>query len=197
MAIKETLVYVINYINTIPGRDWGSALPINDCTRLNGWIMDHGSRWIVDIQSSETFRTLSLWFRTCPEEGTGSFTTFRLCRIIALVVLTISLRYTRYNIIGRRGNEVSIDASESDKIATRSLRFTNAENFRSKGIYHRISTIYGNKIMIESFVRRWVREFNTSRETVCDRKRGGRPSLVTEDLKKRVCNSRQQTEIFE
>lgn len=81
--------------------------------------------------------------------------------------------------------EVSIDASESDKIATRSLarlRFTNAENFRSKGIYHRISTIYSNKIMIESFVRRWVREFNTSRETVCDRKRG---------------NLRQQTEIFE
>lgn len=104
MAIEETIVYVINYINTIPGRDWGSALPINDRTRLNGWIMDHGSRWIVDIQSSETFRTLSLWFGTCPEEGTGSFTTFRPCRIIALVVLTISLRYTRYNIIGRRGN---------------------------------------------------------------------------------------------
>lgn len=33
--------------------------------------------------------------------------------------------------------------------------------------------------MDESLVRRWVREFNKGRETVCDRKRWCRPSLVT------------------
>lgn len=155
--------------------------------------MDHGTRWIVDIRSSETFRILSLWFGTCPKEGRGSFTTFRPCRIIALVVLTILLRYMRCNIIGRRG-KWSFHRCERERqnchAISRTSTLYECWNFRSKGIYHRISTIYGNKVIIESFVRRWVREFNTSRETVWWWKRGGRPSLVTEDVKKRVCNLR-------
>lgn len=52
------------------------------------------------------------------------------------------------------------------------------KTFFQIGIRHRITPVYGNKVMDESLVRRWVREFNKGRETVCDRKRC-RPSLVT------------------
>lgn len=52
------------------------------------------------------------------------------------------------------------------------LRFSDAENVRPKR--NPPVCIYDN-VMVESFVRRRVREFNTGRETVCDRKCSDRP----------------------
>lgn len=65
--------------------------------------------------------------------------------------------------------------------------FRMLKTFVRKEIHRRITAvcIYDN-VMVESFVGRRVREFNTGRETVCERKCSDRPSLVTKDLEKRV-----------
>lgn len=66
------------------------------------------------------------------------------------------------------------------------IRFLNAENVRPSEIHRRITEVYGTGTMDESSVRRWVRNFKQGRDNVHDEERSGRPSLITDDLKKRV-----------
>ena len=54
--------------------------------------------------------------------------------------------------------------------------------------------MYGDNAMSDGMVRKWVRMFNEGRENVHDEARSGRPSLVNDDLvrkvNERVCDDR-------
>jgi len=61
-------------------------------------------------------------------------------------------------------------------------------------IHHQICQVYGDNGMSDDMVRKWVRVFNEGRENVHDEARIGRPSLVKDDLvrkvNERVCDDR-------
>ena len=53
-------------------------------------------------------------------------------------------------------------------------------------IHHQICQVYGDNPMSGGMVRKWVRMFNEGRENVHDEARNGRPSLVNDDLARKV-----------
>jgi len=53
-------------------------------------------------------------------------------------------------------------------------------------IHHQICQVYGDNAMSVGMVRKWVRVFNERREKMRDEARSGRPSLVNEDLVRKV-----------
>ena len=53
-------------------------------------------------------------------------------------------------------------------------------------IHYQISQVYGDNAMSDGMVRKWVRMFNEGRESVHDEARSGRPSLVNDDLVRKV-----------
>ena len=53
-------------------------------------------------------------------------------------------------------------------------------------IHHQICHVYGDYAMSDGMVRKWVRMFNEGRENVHDEARSGRPSLVNDDLVRKV-----------
>jgi len=60
--------------------------------------------------------------------------------------------------------------------------FFNATNVLPSEIHHQICQVYGDNVMSDGRVRKWVRMFNGGRENVRDEARSGRPSLVKDDL---------------
>jgi len=52
--------------------------------------------------------------------------------------------------------------------------------------HHQISQVYGDNAVSDGMVRKWVRMFNEGRENVHDEARIGRPSLVNDDLVRKV-----------
>jgi len=66
------------------------------------------------------------------------------------------------------------------------LRFLNAGNVLPSEIHHQICQVYGDNAMSDSMVRKWVRMFNEGRENVHDEAWSGRPSLVKDDLVRKV-----------
>jgi len=77
------------------------------------------------------------------------------------------------------------------------IRFLNARNVVPSEIHHQICQVYGDNAMSDGMVRKWVRMFNEGRENVYDEARSGRPSLVNDDLvrkvNERVCDDRRFT----
>ena len=55
--------------------------------------------------------------------------------------------------------------------------------------------MYGDNGMSDGMVRKWVRMFNEGRENVHDGARSGRPSLVNDDLVRKV-NERVRDDNF-
>jgi len=53
-------------------------------------------------------------------------------------------------------------------------------------IHHQICQVYGDNALSDGMVRKWVRMFNEGRENVQDEARSGRPSLVNDDLVRKV-----------
>jgi len=53
-------------------------------------------------------------------------------------------------------------------------------------IHHQICQVYGDNAMSDGMVRKWVRMFNEEGENMHDEARSGRPSLVNDDLVRRV-----------
>ena len=53
-------------------------------------------------------------------------------------------------------------------------------------IHHQICQVYGDNVMSDGMVRKWVRMFNEGRENVHDEARSGRPSFVNDDLVRKV-----------
>jgi len=53
-------------------------------------------------------------------------------------------------------------------------------------IHHQICQVYGDNAMSNGMVRKWVRMFNEGRQNVHNEARSGRPSLVNDDLVRKV-----------
>jgi len=53
-------------------------------------------------------------------------------------------------------------------------------------IYHQMCQAYGDNAMSNGMVRKWVRICNEGQENVHDEARSGRPSLVNDDLLRKV-----------
>jgi len=66
------------------------------------------------------------------------------------------------------------------------ISFLNARNVLPSEIHHQICQVYGDNAMSDVKVRKWVRMFNEGRENVHDEARSGRPSLVNNDLVRKV-----------
>jgi len=66
------------------------------------------------------------------------------------------------------------------------IRFLNGWNVLPSEIHHQICHVYGDNAMCDGMVRKCVRLFNEGRENVHDEARNGRPSLVSDDLVRKV-----------
>jgi len=66
------------------------------------------------------------------------------------------------------------------------IRVLNARNVLPSEIHHQICQVYGDNAMSDSMIRKWVRMFNEGRENVHDEAWSGRPSLVNDDLVRKV-----------
>jgi len=64
--------------------------------------------------------------------------------------------------------------------------FLNARNVLPSEIHHQICQVYGDNVMSDGMGRKWVRMFNEGRENVQDEARSGRPSLVNDNLVRKV-----------
>ncbi|GBM79067.1 hypothetical protein AVEN_86078-1 [Araneus ventricosus] len=62
------------------------------------------------------------------------------------------------------------------------IRFSNANNVKPAEIHRQLVEIYGENVMTEGMVRKWVRQFNDGRTNVHDEARSGRPSVVNDGL---------------
>jgi transposase len=62
------------------------------------------------------------------------------------------------------------------------VRFLNARNMKPADIHRQLCEVYGEHVMSDSIVRRWVRHFSEEHGNVHDDPRSGRPSVVNEDL---------------
>jgi len=64
-------------------------------------------------------------------------------------------------------------------------------------IHHQKCQVCSGNALSDGMVRKWVRMFNEGRENVLDEARSGRPSLVNDDLvrkvNERVCDDRRFT----
>ena len=75
--------------------------------------------------------------------------------------------------------------------------FLNARNVLPSEIHHQICQVYGDNVMSDGTVRKWVQMFNEGRENVHDEAQSRHPSLVNDDLvckvNERVCDNRRFT----
>ncbi|GBN09976.1 hypothetical protein AVEN_159697-1 [Araneus ventricosus] len=62
------------------------------------------------------------------------------------------------------------------------IRFLNAKNVKPDEIHRELVEIYGENVMTDGMVRKWVRQFNDGRTNVHDEARSGRPSVVNDGL---------------
>jgi len=66
------------------------------------------------------------------------------------------------------------------------IRFLSARNVLPSEIHHQICQVYDDNAMSDGMVRKWVRMFNEGRENLHNEARSGRPSLVNDDLVRKV-----------
>jgi len=66
------------------------------------------------------------------------------------------------------------------------IRFLNARNVLLSEIHHQICQVNGDNEMSDGMVRKWFRMFNEGRENVHGEARSGRPSLVNDDLVRKI-----------
>ncbi|GBN12085.1 hypothetical protein AVEN_51072-1 [Araneus ventricosus] len=64
------------------------------------------------------------------------------------------------------------------------IRFLNANNVNE--IHRQLVEIYGENVMTDGMVRKWVRQFIDGRTNVHDEVRSGRPSVVNDGLVAKV-----------
>ena len=65
------------------------------------------------------------------------------------------------------------------------IQFLQAGNVRPSEIHRRLVAVYGEHVMNAASVRKWCTMFRNGRTDVYDAERSGRPSVITEALKKR------------
>ncbi|GBM22061.1 hypothetical protein AVEN_137371-1 [Araneus ventricosus] len=66
------------------------------------------------------------------------------------------------------------------------IRFLNAKNVKPAEIHRQLLEIYGDNVMTDGMVIKWVRQFNDGRTNVHDEARSGRPSVVNDGLVAKV-----------
>ena len=66
------------------------------------------------------------------------------------------------------------------------IRILNARNVLPSEIHHQICQVYGDNVMSDGMVRRWVQMFNEKQENLDDEVWSARPSLVNDDLVRKV-----------
>ncbi|GBL87764.1 hypothetical protein AVEN_81365-1 [Araneus ventricosus] len=66
------------------------------------------------------------------------------------------------------------------------IRFLNAKNVKPTEIRRQLVEIYGENVMTDGMVRKWVRQFNDGRTNVHDEARSGQPSVVNDGLVAKV-----------
>ena len=76
------------------------------------------------------------------------------------------------------------------------IHFVNARNVLPSKIHHQNCQVYGDNEMSYGMVRKLVRMFNEGRENVHDEARSGRPSLVNDDLLRKVNESERDDSRF-
>ena len=76
------------------------------------------------------------------------------------------------------------------------IRFLNSRNVLPSEIHYQIRQVYGDNAMSDGMVRKWVPMFNEGRENVHDEARSGRPSLVNDDLLRKVNESERDDSRF-
>ncbi|GFV67079.1 HTH_48 domain-containing protein [Trichonephila clavipes] len=62
------------------------------------------------------------------------------------------------------------------------IRLLCAQGFKSVGIHHQISEVYGENIMSDGMVRKWVKAFKDGRTNIHDEERSVRPPVITDEL---------------
>ena len=72
------------------------------------------------------------------------------------------------------------------------IRFLSAKGLKAAEIHRQISEVYGENIMSDGTVHKWVRAFRDGRTNIHDEERSGRPSVNTDDLIQKVdCKVRE------
>jgi len=66
------------------------------------------------------------------------------------------------------------------------IRFLNARNVLPSENHQQICQVYDDNAMSDGMIRKWFRMFNEGRESVHDEERSGGPSLVNDDLERKV-----------
>ncbi|GBM96075.1 hypothetical protein AVEN_112694-1 [Araneus ventricosus] len=66
------------------------------------------------------------------------------------------------------------------------IRFLNPNNVKQSEINRQLIEIYGENVMTDGMVRKWVRPFNDGRTNVHDEARSGQHSVVSDDLVAKV-----------
>ncbi|GBL93465.1 hypothetical protein AVEN_59668-1 [Araneus ventricosus] len=66
------------------------------------------------------------------------------------------------------------------------IRFLNANNVKPAEIHRQLVEIYGENVITDRMVRKWVRQFNDGCTNVHDEARSGRPSVVNDGLVAKV-----------
>ncbi|GBN30349.1 hypothetical protein AVEN_252944-1 [Araneus ventricosus] len=66
------------------------------------------------------------------------------------------------------------------------IRFLNAKKVKPAEIHSQLVEIYGENVMTDGMVRKWVRQFNDGRTNVHDEPRIARPSVVNDGLVAKV-----------
>ena len=76
------------------------------------------------------------------------------------------------------------------------IRFLQAENVRPCEIHRRLVAVYGEHVMNADSVRKWCTMFTNWRTDVHDAERSGRPSVITDTLKKKMDRINRQNRHF-
>ncbi|GBO02914.1 hypothetical protein AVEN_269330-1 [Araneus ventricosus] len=66
------------------------------------------------------------------------------------------------------------------------IRFLNAKKVKPAEIHRQLVEIYGENVMTDGVVRKWIRQFNDGRTSVHDEARSGQPSVVNDELEEKA-----------
>ncbi|GBN30733.1 hypothetical protein AVEN_233293-1 [Araneus ventricosus] len=77
------------------------------------------------------------------------------------------------------------------------MRFLNTNNVKQAEIHRQLLEIYGENVMTDGLVRKWVRQFNDGRTNSNDEARSGRLSVANDGLvakvNEKICENRRFT----
>ncbi|GBM76118.1 hypothetical protein AVEN_205233-1 [Araneus ventricosus] len=74
--------------------------------------------------------------------------------------------------------------------------FLNTKKVKPAEIYRQLVEIYGENVMTDGIVRKWVRQFNDGRTNVQDESRSGRPFVVNDGLVAKVNEKMRENRRF-